>query len=219
MIHSLLNFLQTTFTHLGPLGVFLGSFLGEIIAPIPAVSMISGASFSIVRHAHFSLKLLGDILILIALPDAFGATLGSFVTYGIGYWGGKPVISRWGKYFGISWKSVEKVHDRLATTTKDEWFLFLIRAIPLLPNLAVNIVCGIVQVPKARYALVTFWGIIVRAFIYGFIGWSLGGAYRQYAHLANRLERQVFILIAIAVVSFVIWRIYKSKRNNKSDTI
>ncbi|MEI6480524.1 MAG: VTT domain-containing protein [bacterium] len=218
MLASLTHFFQITLVHLGPLGVFVGSFFGEIVGPLPAVSIIVGATFSIVRHAQFSLKLLGDIFVLIALPDAFGATIGSFVTYSVGYWGGKPAIVRWGKYFGFSWKSVEKVHDKLATSTKDEWVLFVVRAVPLLPSIAVNIVCGILQIPKTRYAIITFFGTMVRAFIYGYIGWSLGGAYRKYAHFANIFERRLLITAIVTLMVYIVWRVIKAKKS-KSDTI
>jgi membrane protein DedA with SNARE-associated domain len=50
---------------------------------------------------------------MISVPEALGVTLGSFVTYSLGYFGGKPAIEKFGKYFGLSWNSVQKFHNKL----------------------------------------------------------------------------------------------------------
>lgn len=216
MIPSIIHFVQTSLVPLGSLGILLTAMLGEMVGPLPAISFIAGASLSVFRHLAFSPRLLGEILVLIALPDAFGATIGSFVTYALGYWGGKPVLEKWGKYIGVPWHKIEKVHDRLLKTEKDEWFLFIVRAVPFFPSIAINVVCGLIRMPKARYAIATFWGSLVRAFIYAFVGWYLGGAYRKYAHFFGRFERSILVVIVLSVVAYIVWRIYKKKSGEKS---
>ena len=215
MISHLIYFTQTTLVHLGSLGVFLGSMLGEIVGPLPAISIIIGASFSLVEHLRFSFWLIVKIFFAIAIPDALGATIGSFVMYSIGYYGGKPVIERWGKYMRISWNSVEKFRERMEKTSKDEWFLFLVRAVPLFPNIIINMTCGLVRVTFLRYTLVTFLGMLVRAFIYGFIGWSLGSTYRIYSRFFVRYERNLMVIAGISAIVFFVWFIIQKRKKSK----
>ena len=215
MIPSIIHFVQTTLVPLGSLGIFLTAMLGEMVGPLPAISLIAGAGLSVFKHLTFSPRLFGEILVLIALPDAFGSTVGSFVTYGLGYFGGKPVIEKFGKYMGVSWHKIEKIHDRLLKTEKDEWFLFFIRAMPLFPSIAINIVCGLIRMPKTKYAVATFWGTLVRVFIYAFIGWSLGGAYRNYTHYFGRFERSILLAIIVSVIIYICWLIYNKNKDKK----
>lgn len=216
MISYLVHFTQTTLVPLGSLGVFLGSILGEIVGPLPAISMIIGASFSLVEHLQFSFWLIVKIFFVIAIPDALGSTIGSFVMYSVGYYGGKPVIERWGKYMRVSWHSIEKFRERMEKTSKDEWFLFFVRAVPLFPNILVNITCGLVRVSLFRYALITFSGILVRAFIYGMTGWYLGSTYRVYSRFFVRYERNILIVVGISAVVFFVWFILQKRKKNKN---
>lgn len=216
MISYLVHFTQTTLVPLGSLGVFFGSMLGEFVGPLPAISMIIGATFSLVQHIHFSFWLIMKIFFMIAIPDALGATLGSFVLYSAGYYGGKPVIEKWGKYMRISWGAVEKFRERMEKTSKDEWFLFLVRAVPLFPNMLINITCGLVRVSFLRYVTITFFGMLVRAFVYGFVGWSLGSTYKIYSRFFVRYERNILIITGISAFVFFVWFIIKKRKKKKN---
>lgn len=215
MFSALVHFAQTTLVPLGPLGVFLGSIISEIVGPFPSISMILGASFSLVEHLNFSFWLVFKIFLWIAIPEALGATLGSFVIYSIGYFGGKPAILKWGKYARVKWESIEKFHDKMQSTSRDEWFLFFVRAVPLFPNIITNIACGLVRVSFWRYTIVTFLGMIVRGFIYGIAGWSLGRTYKTYSRFFVRYERDILIVAIISAVVFLVWFLIQKSKKNK----
>ena len=57
----------------------------------------------------------------IAIPASAGMVVGSSLIYGIGYWGGKPAITKWGKWFGIRWSDIEKAESRLSKSTRMYW--------------------------------------------------------------------------------------------------
>ena len=116
----------------------------------------------------------------------------------------------------ISWYSVEKFRERMEKTSKDEWFLFLVRAVPLFPNIIINMTCGLVRVSLFRYTAITFVGMLVRAFIYGFVGWSLGSTYRMYSRFFVRYERNLIILAVISAVAFFIWFMVNKRKKNKN---
>ena len=209
MFSSIVHFAQTQLVPLGSLGVFLGAFISEIVGPFPSMGMILGASFSLVEHLKFSLYLIFKIFLFISIPEAIGLTLGSYVMYSLGYFGGKASIDRWGKYFGITWNRVENFQTRMQKTSKDSMFLFFARAIPIFPNMLISTVCGLLRVEITRYTLTTFMGTLIRAFIYGFIGWSLGRTYKTYSRFLVRYERNIFIILTISAVVFFVWFLIK----------
>jgi len=213
MFSSLVHFAQNSLVPLGSLGVFLGSFISEIVGPFPSVGMILAASFWFMDHLPFSFTLIFKIFFLISLPEALGVTLGSFVIYSIGYFGGKPAIEKIGKYFGLSWKAVEKFHDRLRGTKREGLYLFILRSIPLIPNMLINAACGLLRVNTFRYTIATFLGSFVRATIYAFMGWYLGKEYRVYSRFFVNYERKIFIgLVILAVLFLIVYMIKKYKR-------
>lgn len=215
MFSSLVHFAQNSLVPLGALGVFLGSFIGEIVGPFPSVGMILSASFWFIDHLPFSFTLILKIFLSVSLPEAFGVTLGSFVTYSIGYFGGKPAIEKIGKYFGLSWKSVEKYHNRLQNTKREGLYIFIIRSIPLIPNMIINTACGLLRVDTFRYVVATFFGSFVRATIYAFTGWYLGNKYKSYSRFFVNYERRIFIGLILLVLVFLIMFLIKKYKSKK----
>jgi membrane protein DedA with SNARE-associated domain len=215
MFSSLVHFAQNSLVPLGALGVFLGSFIGEIVGPFPSVGMILAASFWFVDHLSFSFTLIFKILFLISLPEAFGVMLGSLVVFSIGYFGGKPAIEKVGKYFGLSWSSIEKFHNRLQKTKREWFYIFIMRSVPLIPNMLINAACGLLRVNILRYITATFMGSFVRATTYAFAGWYLGNKYKVYSKFFVRYERNIFILTIVLVLALLAWFIIKRYKNKK----
>ncbi len=67
----------------------------------------------------------------IGLVGSVAATLGSLAHYALGYYGGKPLIERFGKYLGISWEEIEIFSGRIRGE-REWWGLFLSRALPIM---------------------------------------------------------------------------------------
>jgi membrane protein DedA with SNARE-associated domain len=86
-----------------------GGIVEQVIVPIPSpiISMAGGASlFGL--HTSFLPSLI-TVITKVALPYAIGATLGTAVIFYIFYYGGHPILDKYGKYVGISKKLVVKI--------------------------------------------------------------------------------------------------------------
>ena len=103
-----------------PLGisVFLGGFIEEVVAPIPAsVVMIAMGSFAFAQH-----KGLLDLVWLSVLGSA-GKSLGAWIVYDLSDKFGDKMVGKFGHYFGVSHKDVENIGRRfidLSTTKHKE---------------------------------------------------------------------------------------------------
>ena len=84
-------------------GVFLLITLESTLVPIPSELVMPFAGFmaSPAGHNEFSLP-------VILVINSAAALLGSGICYGIGVVGGKPFLTRYGKYFLVRKHDIEK---------------------------------------------------------------------------------------------------------------
>jgi len=213
MIEELIFILQTSFLPLGAVGVFLASFIEEVIAPIPSSIVTITAGF-LFLSGPVTTSFIWRMIMIVVLPTALGMTLGSIVIYCIGYFGGKPIIVRWGRFLGVSWSSVESFQERLQKGKKDEIILLIVRMIPLVPSVVIGLVAGLVRYKIKTFIVITFIGSAVRAVGLACIGWLVGATYYQYADLIGRFEYVGLVIIVVLSVGLYILYRYKHKKRH-----
>lgn len=214
-LENFINILQGLITHYHVWGVFAASLIEEIIAPIPSPAVIMFAAYTLLKGFSLgtgSIKL----VLIIALPVAAGITLGSTVFYFIGYYAGKPAIVRYGKWLGLTWNNLQKAEEAFTKGYRDEALLIVVRALPILPNVAINAICGIIRFDFKTFLLTTFVGSFLRGLILGAIGWQLGSVYEKYAHYFENMEKWFTMLIAVSVIGFVLYKIIKKMHERTS---
>jgi membrane protein DedA with SNARE-associated domain len=211
MIEQLTSFIQQTIVGYGAFGVLLATLLEEIIAPIPSALVPLAAGFFLLpAHGNF-IEITYQALFVVALPVALGITMGSLAIYGIGYWGGKPVIEKNEKWLGINWKDLERTQNKLTRGKGDEVILFILRVIPVIPGVAISGFCGVARYPLKTFAVITFLGAFIRAFVLGIIGWYVGVAYIIYSETVSKTEKYIFIALIILAM-LLIGRFYFLKK-------
>jgi len=203
MIEHFTSYIQPIVTEHGALGVFLATLLEEIVAPIPSPFVPLTAGFFLLSASASFLTIVWQTLFIIALPVAVGITLGSLAVYSIGYWGGKPVIEKSKKLLGLSWEDVEKMEQKLIRGKGDEAMLFILRALPVVPGVAISSFCGIVRYPLKTYVILTFLGALVRATTLGIVGWYVGSLYLTYVEAISKIEDYVLIVLILLTLFFV----------------
>ncbi|MBI2172797.1 MAG: VTT domain-containing protein [Candidatus Aenigmarchaeota archaeon] len=189
----------------GALSVFMVVILEEILIPIPSPLVIMGASFILIPAGIPLPEAIAQIILLIVIPASVASTIGSFFTYGIGYYGGRPAINRLHRFLGMSWKDVEKQEKRLEQGKKIWTTIVIFRAIPFFPISLVSIAAGVLRVSRKKYAIATFIGSVPRIFVLGFMGWYFGSAYVGIASQFNILEN-ILIIVVLGVLAFLLYR-------------
>lgn len=197
----------------GPLGVMLGVLVESVLAPIPSPIIIMGAGFIMLPAGVSFSEILLPLLLTITLPGAFASTIGSFIGYGIGYYGGKPLIQRMEWLLGVSWDELNDGMKYFQKGVKDEVIVFTARAVPIIPLSVFSAVAGVMRMKLKNFTIYTFLGALVRVFILGIIGWLLGSAYEGLAAQINSWENLGLILI-IGLVLLVFFLVYKRKTSS-----
>ncbi len=189
----------------GALGVFFAALLEEVIAPIPSSLVAMFAGFFLLPAGENLISVLPPTIFTVALPMSIGISAGSLVVFALAYFGGKPVILKWGKWFGIKWASIEKLEVKLAKGYADELVLFGARALPIVPSVAISAFCGMIRYPVWTFLFITLSGSFVRSLIMALIGWQARDAYVVFADVISQIETFVFAIIIGASVLFLFY--------------
>ncbi len=198
---------------LGWLGVFGGVMVETAITLIPSPLVPMAAGFSLIPPNSPPLYVLYVVTFIIGLVGSVAATLGSLAHYALGYYGGKPLVERLGRYLGISWEEIEGFSDRIRG--EREWLgLFLSRALPIIPLSPVSIGAGIIRMDPYRFALFTFLGAFPRYFVLGVAGYLLGIAYEELVSVLDTAETAVAIIMVLGVAAYIAVK-RRTRKGNK----
>jgi len=198
-------------TH-GPASVFIGVIIESVIVPIPSPVIIMGAGAILIPATLPAGPALWDIARFIVLPGALASTLGAFIGYGIGYWGGKPFIEKLSGFLGFSWDDIAAM-ERRWTGGRVGLSIFLLRALPIIPLSLISAAAGVIRLPAAGFTLWTFLGSVPRCFFLGWLGWLMKDAYLNIARKLNSAESAISVLLALGAIGLVLW--LRARMNKK----
>lgn len=202
MIEQAILYSQSIIVAYGAWGVFLATLIEEVVAPIPSALVPLAAGFFLLPpDASFALIGL-EAFFLVAVPVTVGMSLASGALYALAYYGGKPIIERYQRFTGLSWRDIEKIERKMTKGRRDEITLFMLRLIPVIPGFALSGFCGVVRYPFGRFIGITLVSSAIRAFALALLGWQAGEYYLKYLDVIDRFEKQIFLAILVACVLF-----------------
>ena len=189
-----------------PWFAFIGAFVEELIAPIPSplVMTLAGSLAAAEKSTMM-------YLVFIAFIGAIGKTIGSYLIYKISDKGEDLVINKLGKYVGISHREIESIGKHLNQGRRDDFVLFLMRAIPIIPTAPVSIVCGLIKVNMRTYIISTFLGTLVRNIFYLYLGFTSLGALEQVNEGLDSVENIGYMII-FGFIGLIMFWIFKQRQ-------
>jgi membrane protein DedA with SNARE-associated domain len=203
-VAEILNWIMDSIRAYGPWSVFVGVIIESVIVPIPSPLIIMGAGFVLIDPALSFLQALAPISLQIVLPGSIASTLGAYIGYGIGYFGGKPMVDRWQRFLGFSWDDVEAMERRFQSGQVNT-SIFLLRALPIFPLSVISAAAGLLRLPLRQFTLWTFYGTIPRCLFLGYLGWGLGETYQGIAQGIDRAEGIVSGLLILVIIAGIVW--------------
>jgi membrane protein DedA with SNARE-associated domain len=147
---------------------------------------------------------LPPIILQIVLPGAIASTLGAYIGYAIGYYGGKPLVDRWEKFLGFSWNDVEALERRFQAGQVNTTIFFL-RALPIFPLSVISAAAGLLRLPLNQFSLWTFYGTVPRCLFLAYLGWGLGETYQTIARGIDKAEGIVSGVLILSIFAAIIW--------------
>ncbi len=201
---EILNWIMESIRSYGGWSVFVGVIIESVIVPIPSPLVIMGAGFILISPDLNFTGAFIPIVLLIVLPGALGSTLGAYIGYGIGFWGGKPLVERWKGFLGLDWSDVDAFQQRLRGSHIKATIFFL-RALPIFPLSLISAAAGFVRLPPVTFTLWTLYGSIPRCLLLGYLGWGLGDTYHRLAHGIDRTETLISMCIILLLIGAIVW--------------
>ncbi len=192
-----------------PLFTFLGSIIEEVIAPIPSPLVMTLAG-SIAATNQQTLV----YLFLIAATGAFGKTLASYLMYLLADKFEDVVLTKFGKFLGVSHREVERIGKHLNKGWRDDVILILLRAIPIIPSAPISIVSGLIKLNIRTFLISTFLGTVLRNVVYLLVGFTGVNATESLIVIFEDFEiigYIVVIFIALLIFGYVYFQHKKEK--------
>jgi membrane protein DedA with SNARE-associated domain len=193
----------------GYVGVAVAVALETIVAPIPSEVILPMAGWKVSQSAadpavvESLTGLPWNLPVAIAFATA-GSLVGALVGYGIGAWGGRPLLDRFGRYVGIGASDLDRA-DRWFDRWGN-WAVFLGRMVPLVRTF-VSYPAGISRMPIGRFVAFSVLGSLPwnAALIYA--GFVVGENYPQIEAVLKPWEYLVYAIVLVAALLLVVrWR-------------
>ena len=197
----LLDFVEYVYDAIGWPGVVVMMAVESACTPLPSEIIMPLAGWFLIEDRGRG----EEWLLLAAFCGALGNLIGSLAAYAVGYWGGRPLLLRFGRYVLISREEIERA---------EHWFarygdraVFISRVLPVVRTF-ISLPAGVARMNVWRFSVLSFVGSFP---------WSLGLAWAGFL-LGENWERirdwmrPADIPILIVLGALVAWYVYRRVR-------
>jgi membrane protein DedA with SNARE-associated domain len=204
IIAAIASFIVATISAIGYGGIVLLMAIESACIPLPS-EIIMPFSGYLVFTGRFD-------LIAVATAGAIGCNLGSTVAYAVGYYGGRPLVEKWGAYVMVSRRDlalVDRFFDRFGGIT-----VFVSRLLPVVRTF-IALPAGIARMPQLKFQIYTFLGSWPWCFALAYIGAKLGERWETDPTLREIFHRFDVLIVAVFALA-VIWYVWRHWRHRLS---
>jgi membrane protein DedA with SNARE-associated domain len=203
MITAILSWLASLIISVISASGYLGiAFLmtlesGCILIPSEVIMPFSGY---LVSTGRFTLW-------IVILAGTVGNLAGSVLAYAIGYWGGRPLVIKYGKYILLREEEIDKA---------DKWFarsgpstVFLSRMLPVVRTF-ISLPAGIAKMNFPKFLAYTFFGSLPWNFGLAYLGLILGENWKSLETYFRKFDYLILGLLILAVIWWI-WKHFNNK--------
>jgi membrane protein DedA with SNARE-associated domain len=189
--HAATQWVLDLIRHSGYYGITLGMTLQAIGVPLPSEVMMSFGGYLAYTHE------LAFVPVIIC--GTAGDTFGAVIAYVIGYYGGRPLVERFGKLVFIRERELAHAHDWIVRFGARAVF-----ACKLLPGIraVASLPAGVVRMPFGRFIAFTLLASAIWCTGFAYAGLALG---RNWESLDRFFGRFAIFLMILVVVAIGVW--------------
>lgn len=198
---SLANFATDVVDKIGLAGVFVLMTLESACIPIPSEATMLFAGFNVARGEYS--------LIAATLVGASANLVGSWIAYGVGYFGRIELVERHGRKLHISPRHL---------ATADRWFerhgeatVFFTRMMPIIRTF-ISLPAGVARMNFLRFSIFTFLGCLPWVFALTFIGKQAGANWEDWKNRLHYVD-YAFAAVIVAAIAYYGVRWLRRRRN------
>jgi len=195
IIAALAGFVIAVISKGGYLGVIALMAIESACIPLPSEIIMPFAGY-LVYTGQFN-------LVWAATAGAIGCNLGSVIAYEVGFYGGRPLIEKYGAYLLMSRHDLEMA-DRFFVRFGSA-AVFIGRLLPVIRTF-IALPAGVARMPRLRFHIYTFIGSWPWCFGLAWIGMKLGERWHTDPRLSqwlHRLDALILVLLLLAIAWFL----------------
>jgi len=189
IIEAVVAFVKNGISAMGYWGVVWMMAVESACIPLPSEIIMPFSGF-LVHEGRFNFH-------LVAFAGALGNLIGSIAAYALGYWGGRPLLARYGRYILIREHELavaDRFFERYGQST-----VFFTRMLPIVRTY-ISLPAGIARMRFAPFCLLTFLGSLPWCYLLTYAGVKLGENWesiRDYTHLLDWIIGAAILLMII----------------------
>jgi membrane protein DedA with SNARE-associated domain len=201
IISALSVFIIAVISKAGYGGILFLMAIESACIPLPS-EVIMPFSGYLVHTGRFN-------LFWVATVGALGCNLGSLIAYYIGYYGGRPLVERYGSYILLSHKELDWTDHFFARY--GDGTVFASRLLPVVRTF-IALPAGIARMPQFRFHVYTFLGSWPWCLALAYIGMRLGEKWDTDPRLKIWFHR-FDAVIALVLLTGIVWFVWSHWRH------
>jgi membrane protein DedA with SNARE-associated domain len=198
-------FLESLYGAVGYLGVLVAMAIESAMIPMPSELILPFAGF-LVSDPNAVEPITGQPwnFWLVVIAATIGNTLGSLVGYGIGAYGGRPFLERYGKYLLIRQHELELAEEFFAKYGAAT--AFFSRLLPVVRTF-ISFPAGVARMPLGTFIVFSTAGAFIWSVLLVQAGVILGDNWVEIREMLEPFDLAIAIACALAVAVFIWWRL------------
>lgn len=192
MISAITTQIVSLISSSGYFGIGLLMAIESAAIPVPSEIIMPFGGYLV---AVGQLSLFG-----VALAGAVGSVVGSAILYAIGFYGGRPLIERYGKYILLRHKDLDRA-DRFFQKY-GEISNFIGRMLPIVRTY-ISFPAGVTRINFKKFLLGSFIGSFIWSYLLAYVGMKLGQNWDTLRGKWHSFDLAIIVLIVLGLLYYL----------------
>lgn len=145
---------------------------------------------------------------------ALGCLIGSVINYGIGAYGGRPFLERFGKYIFINKKDIARADQWFKRW--GDWASFISRLLPVVRTF-ISFPAGMTRINFPRFAILTFIGSFIWCGLLSVAGFFVGSNWENIRKVMRPFDYPIIAILVIGIVYYIYRHIRHARGDAKAE--
>jgi membrane protein DedA with SNARE-associated domain len=198
-------FLNGLYGAVGYLGVVVAMAIESAMVPLPSELILPYAGFLVSDAGQLEPLTRGPWgFWVVVVAATIGNTLGSLIAYGIGAYGGRPFLERYGRYLLIRPHEIELADAFFARHGAAT--VFVGRLLPIVRTF-ISFPAGVARMPVGRFIAYSTAGALIWSTLLVYAGTVLGENWTEIRHALQPFDLAIAVGVIALVGLFIWWRL------------
>ena len=202
LVEYIVAFIQST----GYASVFILMMLESMVAPVPSEAVMPFAGF-LIESGQFTFA--GVIFV-----STLGSIVGSLISYYMGYFGGRPLVERFGKYLLLDKHHLDLTEKYFQK--KGDITILICRFIPVVRHL-ISIPAGMGKMNVVKFSIYTIIGAGIWNAFLTYVGIKLKSNWNEVLKYSSIIDIVVVIGLVVVFI-YAAYKLYGARKKSKTSS-